>query len=178
MRPIIVSLVLAVASTARAVYVDVVATGGVMTQPTSNYYHFVYGGIAEAGLESQALMFRAGYLERPAFKAAGFIDQEFCGFAMIGTKVFARGGDGVVSFIGWGEMTGTIERDVDAGVPSDKRRYKLPGPTLSLAYRWRLKNLSASIGHQTLIGFADKAQTEARVAWPFNFLLLDVGWMW
>jgi hypothetical protein len=167
-----------VAQAAAAVTLEVGTTGGLMQQPTSHYYHAVYGAYFETGRDSEALLGRAAYIERPEFRAAGFIDKDFGYFAMAGTKVTKTKDRGLYAYFGVGRMEGYVKVDPDGDASSDlePRTYAMPGPTALLEYLWRFKGLTLSVNHQTFVGYQDKTQLKAYVAWPYNFFQVNAAY--
>lgn len=148
--------------------------GGVMVQPTSSYYHLVYGGYGEVGRDDGALLVRGGYLERPKFSSAGFEDQEFFGFGLIGSRVFHKKKHGLQIFAGGGQTTAFL-RDVAGNLES--RRYRVPGLVLLAEYYGRWKAIDVAVQHQAFVGHVSDRQLRAYVAWPYGFFLLRMGIM-
>lgn len=172
---------LASATSALAVTFSIGTTGGLMQQPTSHYYHAVYGGYVESGTDSEKFLTRVAYIERPEFKAAGFIDKDYGYFALIGTKVTKTTSHGLYAYFGAGKMAGYIKQDPNASsrVEYDdlkERDYAMPGPTALLEYMWRYKGLTAGVNHQTFIGYQDKSQLRSYVAWPYNFFQVNLSY--
>ncbi len=152
-----------------------------MQQPTSHYYHAVYGVNADASTESQGLILRMQYLERPEFKYAGFADKEYGWFASVGTKVTGPKDRGLFAFFGGGRMTGYTRAEPATRLgdgTARKRAFALPGPLASLEYAVRWKSFDVALSHAAFVGFVDNEQTEAYVAWPYNVFALNLGVAW
>ena len=64
-----------VPSHAQAITMHAGTSGGLMQQPTSNYYHAVYGGYLQVSTDSEVVTKRS-HSERPEFNANGFSDKE------------------------------------------------------------------------------------------------------
>lgn len=151
-----------------------------MQQPTSHYYHAVYGGSVEGGTDSQSFLFRGSYVERPEFRAAGFRDKDYGWFGAAGTKVTKSKDHGLYAFFGLGRMAGYVKADTDTdteGAVKD-RVFGVSGPTASLEYLYRWKMLDLAVNHQTFIGYVDDTQLKAFVAWPYNFFQVSAGFVW
>jgi len=148
-----------------------------MMQPSSSYFHAVYGGYIDVASNTQSLIGRGAWIERPKFSANGYIDQDYGGFISAGTKLTESKSHGLFAFFGFGRMGGFI-RSSNPGDEVSERSFSMQGPTASLEYALQWKNLTTSIGHSTFIGFGDRNQTEAYVAWPWNFGTLQIGFNW
>jgi hypothetical protein len=154
---------------------------GLMQQPTCHYYHLTYGGQFSLATDSQSVIWRAAYTERPAFKSMGYEDKDYGVFTTLGTKITKSSKDsGVVAAIGVGSVQGYIKSDSRAAgiVKNERRSYSLVGPTVSLDYEGHLGPVQWSIGHQTFVGFVDRSEVEAYVAWPYNFFQTSLGVAW
>jgi hypothetical protein len=166
--------------------VRVASTGGVMQQPSSHYYLAIYGGTVDAGTSDERFLARIAYFERPEFRDAGFADKDMGWFAMAGTKIKGAGetagpyGRGLYAFFGVGEMAGYVRADADAVAPDTPRErdYRLAGLTAALEYDLKLAGVVVGFGHQTFVGYVDRTQAEAFVAWPFNTFQMRLGYAW
>jgi hypothetical protein len=152
---------------------------GVMQQPTSSYYHLIYGAQADFGSSDGAILLRGSYFERPAFKRVGYVDQDYGWSALLGSKLASTKSHGFFAFFGAGRVAGYIKpvTPVEDG-SSQSRSFNMPGLTASMEYKWLGDRLFLGAGHQTIICFGDSAQTEAFVAWPFSLFTLSVGAGW
>jgi hypothetical protein len=162
----------------QAVTYSVGTTGGLMQQPTSHYYHAVYGGFFEVGSDTEKFLGRAAYIERPEFRSVGFIDKDYGYFAMAGTKVTKTKNHGLFAFMGFGKMAGYIKADPTSAEASDlqSRNYSMPGPTALLEYMWRFHGLTIAANHQTFVGYQDQTQLKAYVAWPYNLFQVNLSY--
>ena len=153
---------------------------GLMQQPTSHYYLFSYGGQADVSTDGDGFIARIQYVERPEFRTTGFRDKDYGTFGLVGTKLGKISTHGFYAFFGVGQMAGYTKAVADApGIIQDAtRNYSLNGPTASLEYLARLGPVDFSVGHQTFIGFVDKGEMQAYVAWPYNFFSTSVGFRW
>lgn len=171
---------------ASAAVVRVASTGGVMQQPSSHYYLAIYGGSVDVGTSDERFLVRGAYLERPEFEDAGFADKDMGWFAMAGTKVKGAGeasgpnGRGLFAYFGVGEMAGYVRADADAVGPDTarERNYRLGGLSAALEYDLSLAGVVFGVSHQTFIGYVDRTQTDAFVAWPFNTFQMRLGYAW
>lgn len=163
-------------------------TAGLMQQPTSHYYCAVYGVVVDFGTENESFLTRASYVERPEFRSNGFVDKEYGWFAQIGSKLTKAKSHGLYAYIGAGRMRGYMKLDKDFDRPQasssstatsinvSKRSFTLPGATATLEYAARLGSTTLAASHQTFIGYVDDQQLEAKVAWPYNFFQLTLGY--
>ena len=168
------------ASAASAMVFDIGGMSGVMVQPTSNYYHMIYGAYLGTAAESEGVGFQAGYLERPPFKDVGFVDQEWSYYVVLGTKLTnpKTKPAGVWGGIGWSRVGGYIKpygngSGDNARLP--QRSFIIDGPCADLELYILLHGMRLSLAHQTFVGFASDMQTSAYVAWPYNFLMIKLG---
>ncbi len=144
-----------------------------MQQPTSQYYHLVYGGYGELGREDRKFLTRLTYMERPKFKSAGFTDQEFGGFAMVGTNLTdVKKAYGLNTFLGCGRMFGYIAAN-EADLP--KRNYAISGVTLVLEGYLQFYGIDLGIGLQNFTGLVSREEFKTYVAWPYNFYMARLG---
>lgn len=165
---------------AKAVVLRVDSTAGLMQQPTSHYYHFVYGGQLSVATQTSNVIWRASYMERPAFKSLGYEDKDFGWFTTFGTKLTKSQDSGVFAAIGAGSVGGYVKADsAKTGVLQNKSRsFRLIGPTVSLDYQAHLGPIQWSIGHQSFVGLVDRSEVTAYVAWPYNFFQTSLGFSW
>jgi len=150
---------------------------GLMQQPTSHYYHYVYGTYAEVSADSRKFYIKALYLERPKFSASGFSDQEFGGFGFVGTKLTsAKKPYAINTLLGGGKISGYIKQDETSSDQSyPTRKYTLNGVALGIEASITISKVHASLFHQTFIGLSSQEDYDANVAWPFNFFVAKVG---
>lgn len=175
-------LYIVVGSPLYAVTYKVGGAAGLMQQPTSQYYHTIYGGFGELASNTGKLALRYSYIERPRFYSAGFSEQEFGNFLTVGTYVWASTSKVFTlnAHIGGGRMQGyiTAEKDKD-GATSDlpMRKYHLNGLTAigEGELKWKLFNIALS--HQTFVGFDDNDQLSSYVAWPYNYYMGRIGFL-
>ncbi len=174
----LVFLGLLLSHTAWAATYKIASLGGLMMQPTSNYFHAVYGASAEVGREDGKLVARMAYLERPQFRSAGFVDQEFFGFFQMGTKLTRAKSHGLWAFVGPGQTTGYVRAE-GSKYPTDNvpptRKHRVPGLNLAMEYAFRWSGFECAATHQILVGHSSNEQLRAYVAWPYHFLLLRMG---
>lgn len=170
-----------VANAATAATIVPSISGGLMQQPTSNYYLACYGLTLDAETKDSGFIARGSYTERPKFSRDGFSEQDRSIMAFLGTTavkdvVFSK--DSVRAFIGGGHVSGYVEKTSRAdGQASQIRTYNLPGIAASVEYGLRFKSTALSLGHTTFVGFGGSEQTSALVAWPYNFYSLAFGFL-
>jgi hypothetical protein len=153
---------------------------GVMTQPTSSYFLAAHSGFLDIATASESFMLRGTYIERPAFTSAGYIDQEYGYFGMLGTKVTPQKNHGLNCYVGYGTMRGYLAVDKEHFPESDEslRTFRLPGPVVELEYSYSWRYVRIGIEQIAFTGLGDQLQTDARVAWPYNILLFNFGLIW
>ena len=151
-----------------------------MVQPTSSYYHAVYGATIDVASNNELFIFRGYYVERPKFEEGGYVDQEYGSFGAIGTKLNKSKLNNIYAFFGYGKMGGYLATIKNEGSTSSEtnRTYEIPGPMFSLEYGLRLKNFFISLEHISFIGHVDDTQLNARVAWPYNFFMFKTSYLW
>lgn len=150
--------------------------GGVMQQPTSNYYLECYGVSFDVQNKDAGFIVRASYIERPEFKANSFAEKDRAGLLLLGTTATKIFGGSLRAFFGAGNVSGYVARfDSDNKTILEKRSYQLPGPSASIEYQVVLARVTFAFNHTTFIGYGGKDQTEAMVAWPYNFYSLSTG---
>lgn len=146
---------------------------GVMQQPSSQYFHGIYGGQFDLGLDSELILLRGSYLERPAFRSAGFEDQERGAFGFIGTKLTKSASSGFYGFAGYGAMWG-YTKSLDENPSEDA--FRIPGPILGLEYALQFGAAALQISHMTFLGYRGMGQLSALVSWPYTYLCLNVSY--
>lgn len=153
-----------------------VATGplvGVMVQPTSYYFHLVRGGAVSVGTDNDLFTMQAGYVERPPFTAAGFVDQDFFHYVTAGTDLLKNKSWRLVAGAGVGRVFGMIG-DQTKELPT--RRYLLNGLTTSAELGWRYKSFDVALNYFLFSSRTSRSQAEAYVSWPYHFITLRFGY--
>lgn len=177
--PRLVGLLLAqflLARTAPAVTIVPGVSGGVMQQPTSNYYLACYGLSFDATSKDGGFIVRGSYIERPQFSQDGYSEQDRAISLMAGSTAMKILGGVVRGMIGPGRVSGFVARTAaDNKTVIERRSYELYGPAASIEYAYMIKKAVLALNHTTLVGFAGKDQTNALVAWPYNFYALTFG---
>lgn len=153
---------------------EVGSNAGLMQQPASQYYHLVYGAVVGAANDSRKFQVRGAYIERPKFSANNYVDQDYGWFGSVGSQLVGNEKHGLRSFVGYGSMGGYIKA-VQDGETVERRSYRLYGAAFQLEYAARWRSIWIAASHETFIGMGDRNQTEAYVAWPFNFALVSLG---
>lgn len=154
-------------------------TAGVMQQPTSNFYHAVYGANADVGTDRADVVLRLSYFERPVFRSMGYVDKDYGWSGLLGGKLTDAKSHGLYAYVGGGKVAGFIQTRTTAREgESTTRSFALPGITAAVEYDWQVRGMTFGFEHQTLIAFGDSAQTAAFVAWPYNLFLLSLGAGW
>jgi hypothetical protein len=146
-----------------------------MVQPSSNYYHFVYGGYLETGTDERGFLFRGGHVERPVFRSAGYADQDSASYVLVGTQLTRTSLQRFSAFAGGGAVRGYMKEDRDHG---ERASYQIRGLMTAIEYQLDLIGLNLGVAHHAFIGFSSKEELRAYVAWPYNFLLLKMGMSW
>jgi len=149
------------------------AHSGLMQQPTSSYYHAVYGGALEAGNQKESFLIRLGYLERPRFELNGFRDQEFFSYVMVGTRVLQRKSHNLLAHVGVGRAQGVLAETAEGG---EDRHFGMTTLAVSMEYALRLGGFEWGLGHQMLLGNKSAYQSRSQVVWPYSFFLMKLGW--
>ena len=154
-------------------------TSGVMQQPTSSYYHLIYGAQADIGTDDGGILVRGSYFERPVFRSVGYLDKDYSWSGLVGSKLASAKRHGFFAFFGGGRVAGYIKpADASEDGASRDRSFNMPGFTAAMEYKWLGDRMFLGAGHQAIICFGDSAQTEAYVAWPFSLFTLSLGAAW
>lgn len=164
------------ATSAWALELRLGATGGVMLQPTSSYYHGIYGGTLDLATDRRRLILRGAYFERPLFESVGFKDQDQGWSSLLGTSIKSLKKQDFLAFLGVGRVAGMVrETQRDDDQPPFSRSYAMPALTTAVEYVVELGRMTLGVGHQTYIAFGGEDQTRALVAWPYNLFHIQVG---
>ncbi len=170
-------------STIAACFIETVAvgvsvapsfSGGLMQQPTSNYYLACYG----LAIDVQASTFigRVSYTERPEFSRNGFSEKDGLGLIMAGMSAGKILKGELKVFFGGGVASGYVAELDENRKKTSQRTYQLPGPAAAVEYSVSLGKVSFAINHTTFIGYGGRDQTAAFVAWPYNLYFLSTGY--
>lgn len=146
---------------------------GLMTPPSSQYYHYVYGGQIDLARRFDSSLLRIQYLQRPAYTKSGYTDQDFSALGMVGTSVMGKKEYGVTALLGGGYVWGYIKASENL---DDRNSYKLPGLAVALEAKWSPKFIDVRFAHQVFIGHESQDQLKAYVAWPFNWFVLSAAY--
>jgi len=149
-------------------------SGGIMQQPTSNYYLACYGLAID--MRASSVIARMSYTERPEFSRNGFADKDALGLVMVGMAARKLLNGELKVFFGAGSASGYIAELDENEKKGEQRTYRIPGPAASAEYSVQLGSLSFAINHTTFIGYGGKDQTSAFVAWPYNLYFLSTGY--
>ena len=144
---------------------------GVMEQPTSHYYHLIFGASVQGGTTSEGFLVKGTYWQRPTFEAAGYADQDEGWWGMVGTKVTKEKDRGLYAYAGFGRVGGWV-KDLSQG---SKSTYLVNGPVFDVEYALHFGHFSMAVGHQQFIGYVSKFQVDAYVAWPYSFYTINLG---
>lgn len=145
--------------------------GGLMVQPDSQYYHYISGVYAGISSEKKKLCFRSSFLQRSPYQASGFRDEEHGYFSHLGTLVAGSSQQGLLLYLGAGEMRGSLQK---TGT-NQKRSYNITGFSLQTEYGVQLGGFYGALTYHNFIGIQQNNQVQAFVAWPFNYLFLRLG---
>ncbi len=163
---------------ALALQLESAPTLGLMQQPTSQYYHLVYGLHLTAATQKEGGILRYRFNERPVFKSQGFSDQDRLQMILIGGKVREiLKKISIETLIGYGEISGYLKPTNSATTSKYTRRgYRLYGPAfdlqagMSLGKRWKV-----AISHQTIVGLTSEEELKAYVSWPYAMYQVSIG---
>lgn len=146
---------------------------GLMQQPSSQYYHYVYGGQLDLARAEDASFIRGQYLERPVFRHGGFQDQDFSAAVLFGARVLKHKNFGVSAVLGGGYAWGYLKEDEQEN--PRRQTYRLPGVATGVEGRWSNSWIDIRLSHQLMICQNDNEQLQAHVAWPFTWFLFSVS---
>lgn len=165
----LVGLLLLAPFQAQAISVRPIAATGVMQQPTSQYYHWIYGGILDVG-PTDDLSVRASYFERPAFRSAGYVDQEFLSFLQAGGSISRRSVFDIYGYVGAGRVWGYIKEDLPKENADTAKRetFSMPALALSMEAGISVGLLDLRLGHSMAVCLGANDQIKTKVAWPYS----------
>ena len=166
---VLVGLLMLMPCRAFAVSMRPVAVTGVMQQPTSQYYHWIYGGMFDVG-PTPNYSLRASYFERPAFHSAGYVDQEFLAFAQGGGLITRKSIVDIYGFLGAGRVWGYLKEEEaeTALVPAKRETFSMPAAALSMEAGFALGAMDVRIGHSQIVCMGTSEQLRSKVAWPYT----------
>ena len=152
-------------------------TVGLFQQPTSQYYHVVYGGNISAENNSRTFGARYQFVERPRFESAGFADQESVHTLLLGGKVKDLWRRAEVSaFAGGGHVQGYLKPTSEQSKELYQRRgYLIRGLALELSLATHISKLRLAVSHQTIVGISSESELKSYVAWPYALYNLSIG---
>lgn len=171
----------AFAMPASAIHMAIGTDAGVMQQPTSHYYHAKYGASLEISTKQEGLAARLSYFSRPAFRAAGYQDQDSGEFFLLGSKLTKATGHGLYAYFGFGRIYGYTKAIGDTKVEENStstRSYLLRGATATAEYAVDFSALRVALAHQTFCGVVDQSQFMAFVGWPYNLFHVTFAYRW
>jgi len=146
-----------------------------MQQPTSNYYHAVYGAYLQFASTAESFLTKAIYIERPKFSANGFVDQDNFAMVLFGSHFSKKKNQGLYGYLGLGQTNGTIENNTEQTYSSNKRSFVMKGAALSMSYRIPIATFNISLNHTQFVGYGNKLELESRVAWPYQITQIEMG---
>jgi hypothetical protein len=164
-----------------ALQFQVGALSGTMTQPTSNYHLLVYGGSCLLTTDDEKLSLQMGYVQRPDFSDAGFLEREYGSYVLFGGKLTKAQNKkyGIWAGVGGGHFKGTIapKKQSEYYGLLPERGYAIDGMMTGIDWFLKVGMMRLSLGYYLLVGFSDHHQTEAYVAWPFHFMLVKLDFL-
>ncbi|MGE0171235.1 MAG: hypothetical protein AB7T49_00540 [Oligoflexales bacterium] len=173
-----VSVILAFSDSAMGVTYNAGTTAGVMLQPSSSYYHFVYGGFGQVGFFDSGFLVRGGYAERPEFRSAGFRDQDSVGYALIGTHLKQSKHQNLSAFCGGAKVRGYVKRIEESEGDVNSRSYEIGGVMTAVEYKVVLSHIDIGLSYHAFVGYTSEEELQSYVAWPYNFAFLQAGTSW
>lgn len=164
-----VGLLMLTPACAFAISMRPTAATGLMQQPTSQYYHWIYGGMVDVG-PTPNLSLRGSYFERPAFHNAGFVDQEFLAFMQGGGSITQKSIFDIYGFIGGGRVWGYIkdEASVDGLTPMRRETFAMSALALTMEAGLSFAYMDLRLGHSQILCMGTSEQIKNKVAWPYS----------
>jgi hypothetical protein len=169
---------LGISSQGQAIAWKISSNSAVMQQPTSHYYHYCYGLDIDVSSADQRIGWRIQYIERPEFSSGGFKDKEYLSSSLLMSKLTKRKNHGLHAGFGIAQLNGYIKSENGDINGVSERTVTMNGPSASIEYAGQYAGLSGAIFHQTFIGYVSQKQIETRVAWPYNFFGIKIGYQW
>jgi hypothetical protein len=169
------AILLANSESARALNYGTSIDGGLVQQPTSQYFHLGYGISLWAASSSQRIGLRATYFERPKFRSNSFEDQDRGGAALAYGSIWHKARTRLLAGVGAGRFDGYV-RPQETQSDFETRTYSIPGVVVWAQLTQSYGRLSFGMSHWTLAGYAGREQFDALVVWPFSVFSLSIGW--
>ena len=144
---------------------------GLMMQPNSQYLHKSSGAFFGIANDQKSFIFRSSYLERQPFNSNGYSDGELGLFAHIGSKLTDAKYINLLSFWGFGKMSGYVKNMRT----QKERKYSIDGVSAIIELKTMISKYSFSLALQNFIAFDGEHQIKYYVAWPFNNLYLRIS---
>ncbi|NDE16104.1 hypothetical protein EBZ80_14350 [bacterium] len=149
---------------------------GVMQQPSSQYFLMAYSANAFLEFAPAKAGISLTAFGRPRFSAGNFEDQDFGGLVELRKGVAARGSFSLGASIGGGQMRGYVKSIEVDGARSD---YRMDGVSATVDLRYATGKdgrFKAQLSHTMFSGLSTAFETKARVAWPWSFVMLGIGY--
>jgi|GEM_PF-1363546 len=149
---------------------------GVMQQPSSQYFLMAYSANAFLEFAPAKAAISLTAFGRPRFSAGNYEDQDFGGLVELRKGVAARGSFSLGASIGGGQMRGYVKSKEVDGTRSD---YRMDGVSATVDLRYATgkdARFSAQLSHTMFSGLSTALETKARVAWPWSFVMLGIGY--
>lgn len=150
---------------------------GLMQQPSSQYYHEIYGLTGKLFFEDSGFFTSLTYLERPKFKAYGFADQEQFAHLNFGKILIDEKHYRLDVSVGPGRVWGYVEFDgqIPASLETNSRDFYINGAAYNTSFSVYLSKVALSISHTFFAGYRDKGDFDSYVLWPYLFFSLGIG---
>ena len=153
--------------------IDLSAGGGVMVQPSSQYFHYVYGSAVTISADQSDFVVRAQMWQRPEFTSSGFQDQDEGAQILLGHRFKNLGVFEFYMYLGGGLAQGYIQ-DLSS---QTKSSYKVYGTSSSASLGYHIGRFSITLEHLMFIGRRNQIEIDAKVLWPFSVTWINLGWV-
>lgn len=151
------------------------AGGGLIQQPSSQYFLIGYSGSALFTHTKTGAGLALTGVTREPFKSGEHVEQDYGATIEFRKQVAKWRSIQIGAGLGFGEMRGYIKRTGDTPQRSD---YRMRGITTTLEVSWvppKASGMNAFVNHTLFTGFSTRPQSEARVAWPWSIAMAGVG---
>jgi hypothetical protein len=168
-------LIWSVSTPANALNFGTSLDGGLVQQPTSQYFHAGYGVSLWAATTSARFGLRATYFERPKFRSNSFEDQDRGGAFLAYGSIWSKSRLRLLAGAGFGRFNGYV-RPQTTSSEFETRNYGIPGAVVWAQLTQNFGPLQLGLSHWTLAGYAGQEQFDALVVWPFSVFSFSIGW--
>ena len=147
---------------------------GVMTQPSSGYYHSVFGSSFGFFPQKSDFGLTSSFFYRPKVSSRGYTDYEYSQQILV--HVLAHRWTQSLSLwvaFGGGEHIGVLKNS--SGIEAfDMIHHRLKGVVSGLKLSYQFESVHVEIEHRVMTGVISEDELKMRVAWPFVYSFMSL----